>query len=261
MKKLSLIVIIGTLFTSCNLSKFNNHEDLRNNYVGETAFTEMTNMTDQAIEGNLAFYKGKMNCATITVDTTQNPKVILIDYGITDCLCMDGKTRRGAIVTTFSGPYRQTGTVITHTPQDYYVNNYKIEGTKVVINEGLNTAGNPHFSVGIDGTITRADGDQYTYTSDRTRVWINGHSTVLNSWDDEYEITGMASGTTHEGGSYTITTETPILYRIGCRWPVSGVLNIDLSSLNRDILVDYGDGNCDLSFTATFREKTYIFNY
>lgn len=257
MKKIFAIAIVGSFLTSCNWGKFNNQEDLKNNYVGESAFTEMTNMTDQAIDGNLVYYKGKANCATITIDTTSSPKVIVIDFGSTNCLCDDGKNRRGAIVTTFTGPYGQAGTVITHTPQDYYVNDYKIEGTKVVTNNGTDGNGDPYFTVDIDGTITKPTGEVFTYMSDRIRTWIEGHATPLNIWDDEYEITGTASGTNAQGGSYTISSVSPIHYKLGCKWPVSGILDIDLSSLNHDITVDYGNGNCDLSFTATYRNKTY----
>lgn len=261
MKKLAAIALIGGLLTSCNWGKFNNQDDLRNNYVGETAFTEMTNMTDQAIDGNLTFYKGKANCATITIDTNQTPHVLVIDFGSTNCLCDDGKNRRGAIVTTFTGPYGQAGTVITHTPQDYYVDDYKIEGTKIVTNQGTDSNGDPYFTVDIDGTITKPDGDQFTYMSDRVRTWKEGHDTPLNIWDDEYEITGTATGTNSQGGSYSITSITPIWYKLGCKWPTSGSLNIDLSSLNNDIVVDYGNGNCDLTFTATYRGKTYTFAF
>ncbi|MEZ4939112.1 MAG: hypothetical protein R2799_16100 [Crocinitomicaceae bacterium] len=234
---------------------------MRNNYVGESAFTEMTNMTDQAIDGSLVFYKGKQNCATITVDTTSNPKVIVIDFGPTNCQCDDGKTRRGAIITTFTGPYGQAGTVITHTPQDYYVNDYKVEGTKIVTNNGNNGNGDPYFTVDIDGTITTPDGEVFTYVSDRIRTWEVGHDTPLNVYDDEYSITGTASGTNQNGGSYTIATGTPVYYTLACRRPVSGTLTINLSSLNDDILVDYGDGTCGYSFTAMYRGKTYTIFY
>ncbi|MEZ4936749.1 MAG: hypothetical protein R2799_04065 [Crocinitomicaceae bacterium] len=261
MKKLVAITFLGTILTGCNWGKFNNQDDLRNNYVGESAFTEMTNMTDQAIDGNLVYYKGKQNCATITIDTSSNPKVIVIDFGTTNCLCDDGKNRRGAIVTTFTGPYGQTGTVITHTPQDYYVNDYKVEGTKVVTNNGNDGNGNPYFTVDIDGTITKPTGEVFTYMSDRVRTWVQGHDTPLNIFDDEYTITGTASGTNDQGGSYSINTVSPVYYIVGCKYPVSGQLNIDLSSLNHDIGVDYGNGNCDWSFVATYRGRTYTIFY
>ena len=261
MKKFLAITSIGLFLTSCNWSNFNNQEDLRNNAIGETAFTEMTNMTDQAIDGNLNFYKGKNNCATITVDTIGTPNVIIIDFGPTNCLCDDGKYRRGAIATTFTGPYAQTGTVITHTPANYYVNDYKVEGTKIVTNNGLDSNGDPYFTVDIDGTITKPDGGTFTYISDRIRTWKEGHDTPVNIWDDEYEITGNASGTNDQGGSYLITITSPVWYKLGCRWPTKGALNIDLSSLTNDIGVDYGNGNCDMTFTATFKGKNYTFSF
>ena len=260
MKQFLTLSILGILLASCG-TNFYNEDDLRNNYVSETAFSEMTSMSNQAIEGSMAFFQGAGNCATITLDTLNAAKSITIDYGPTDCLCDDGKRRRGMIVTTFTGSYSQIGTVITHTPSNYYVNDYKVEGTKVVTNSGADINGAPVFSVSINGSVTDPDGKVFTYTSNRTRVWKAGSSTPLDFFDDEYEISGNASGTNEDGSSYSISTITPIYYKIGCKWPTKGILDIDLSSLKSNIQVVYGNGACDMSFSVLFKAKTYNFNF
>lgn len=265
MKHLFVFGIIGIILSSCVRNNWENQNDLRNNYVGETAFSEMTNMTDQAIEGAEISYKGsKVNCATITIDTASSPRVIVIDFDSTNCLCNDGKYRRGAIITTWSGAYHQTGTVITHTPVNYYVDDYKIEGTKTVTNIGPDANGDPNFTVEINGTLTEPGGTQHLYTSSRLRKWTEGHTTPINVWDDEYEITGTAHGENlSNNNTYDLSILTPLHYKIqiGCKWPVSGSFNIDLSTLNDDAQVDYGNGQCDYSFTVTYKGNTYTFNY
>jgi len=85
----------------------------------ESAFDEMTNISDQAIDGSLVYYKSgsvivtkpgekpllpKTPCnVIITIDTISQPHTLTVDWGNTNCDCNDGKTRRGKIVTTYYG--------------------------------------------------------------------------------------------------------------------------------------------------------------
>jgi hypothetical protein len=156
---LSLVVV------SCK-KRFDNDMSALMNYKIETAFDEMTNISDQAITGNMVYYKVgeiittkpeekpvtlKTPCnVIITLDTINSVKTVTVDYGTSNCDCNDGKTRRGKIVTTFTGQYFAPGTVITHTPVDYYVNDIKYDGTKTVTNMGLNGTGQPYFNVQIE---------------------------------------------------------------------------------------------------------------
>ncbi|MDW8297567.1 MAG: hypothetical protein RMJ97_11855, partial [Raineya sp.] len=71
------------------------------------------------------------NCGTVTINTAT--KTIVIDFG-TGTTCNDGRTRRGKIIITYTGRYMTPGSVITTTTQDYFVNDVKVEGVKVVTN-------------------------------------------------------------------------------------------------------------------------------
>ncbi|MFM8243563.1 MAG: hypothetical protein ACKN86_12215, partial [Crocinitomicaceae bacterium] len=179
MKKLFFLLSISSLLflTSCR-KRYDNDPSALMNYKIETTFDEMTNISDQAITGNMVYYKSgeivttkpgekpvtlKTPCnVIITLDTLNSVKTVTVDYGTSNCDCNDGKTRRGKIVTTFTGQYFAPGTVITHTPVDYYVNDIKYEGTKTVTNMGLNGSGQPYFNVQIDGTATKTDGEVIT---------------------------------------------------------------------------------------------------
>jgi hypothetical protein len=276
--KTNHILFFGIIIVAfgCGKRKYDNDVSALWNYRIETAFDEMTNISDQAITGNMWYYKsgecvfsnkpGALNnllktpCnVIITLDTTVSPKVLTVDYGNSNCTCNDGKTRRGKIITTFTGAYAAPGTVITHTPVDYYVNDIKYDGTKTVTNVGLNNNGQPHFNVQINGTATMTSGDLVQYTSSRVRTWTQGYATLMNYMDDEYDVTGTTNATYSSGGGYSSQTITPIHIKVGCPFPVSGKLEITPS--NKPIrTVDYGSGTCDNTFTVTVNGYTFTIN-
>ena len=276
MKKIVLISLgISLVLSACGKFRYDKDQSAEVNRKVESAFDEMTNISDQAITGNMVYYKNggvivthpgdkpvqlKTACnVIITIDTTGSVKTVTVDYGSSNCDCNDGKTRRGKIVTAFTGPYHAQGTIITHTPVDYYVNDIKIEGTKTVENMGLNTTGQPYFNVQIDGVATLTTGETMTYTSTRVRTWTAGFNTLLNRFDDEYDITGTASGVFSSGGSYTANITAPVHIKVGCGFPVSGTVEITPQSHPVRVL-DYGTGTCDATFTVTVNGHTYTFN-
>jgi hypothetical protein len=263
------------VLSACGKFRYDKDQSAEVNRKVETAFDEMTNISDQAITGNMVYYKNggvivthpgdkpvqeKTACnVIITIDTTGTLKTVTVDYGSTNCDCNDGKTRRGKIITTFTGFYHAQGTIITHTPVDYYVNDIKIDGTKTVENMGLNASGQPYFNVQIDGVATLTSGETMTYTSTRVRTWTDGFTTLFNRFDDEYDITGTAAGVFSSGGGYTANITAAVHIKVGCGFPVSGTVEITPESRPVRIL-DYGTGTCDATFTVTVNGQTYTFN-
>ncbi len=275
MKNLAILSLVALSLTSCLKNRLKKDQSALVNYKIETAFDEMTNISDQAITGNMVYYKSgqiivakpgqnialeKADCSVIiTIDTTSSPKSVTVDYGSSNCTCNDGKTRRGKIVTTFTGQYIAPGTIITHTPVDYYVNDIKYEGTKTVQNMGLNSNSQPYFNVQIDGNATLESGEVVNYTSTRVRTWTTGFNTLLNRFDDEYDITGTSEATFSSGEGYTGNTTSPIHIKVGCGFPVSGTL--DITPTGKPVRqINYGDGTCDYSFTVTVSGYTFTIN-
>jgi hypothetical protein len=275
MKNLAILSLAALSLTSCLKNRLKKDQSALVNYKIETAFDEMTNISDQAITGNMVYYKSgqiivtkpgqniaieKADCnVIITIDTTSSTKSVTVDYGSSNCTCNDGKTRRGKIVTTFTGQYIAPGTIITHTPVDYYVNDIKYEGTKTVQNMGLNSNNQPYFNVQIDGTATLESGEVVDYTSTRVRTWTTGFNTLLNRFDDEYDITGTSEAIFSSGEGYTGNTTSPIHIKVGCGFPVSGTL--DITPTGKPVRqINYGDGTCDYSFTVTVSGYTFTIN-
>ncbi len=261
------LAVTALLVSSCrrdnDFQTDNDTSGARDNALAEGSFEEIQSIADQAEQGNLANYRDTddtiyLGCATVIRDTTTNPKTITVDFGTVNCTCQDGKQRRGMIVSSYTGQYRDSGTVITHTPVDYYVNDNKISGTKTVTNMGQNADGNTWFSIAVNGTIEKANnGGTITWTSNREREWIEGESTAGGVWqDDVYLVTGYASGTGTNGNSFAALITDALRIELNCAHITAG--EFEFTPSNRPVrIVNFGTGNCDNLATVTINGNTY----
>jgi hypothetical protein len=226
-------------------------------------FNDVENIADQAFSGTIISFLHQYNdsdqkdvvhekssCATITHNQNAVPKFLTIDFGNANCLCNDGKNRRGQIIVTYTGVYNESGSEHTITFNDYYVNDNKVLGSKTVVNNGLNTDDKLTFSVEVDAQLVKANStDTITWVSSRVRVWEEGNSTL--SWlDDVYSISGNSSGITSTGISYTANITSPLIIDLSCHWIESGVIEITPSGKLKRIL-DYGTSGCDANATVS----------
>lgn len=261
MKKhlLGLAALICLSIISCRKDRQNKDWDntsTQDNSLAENYFSDVYKVVDDVSSNTTGIKDITIGCIdTIIVDTTSNPRTILVDFGTDDCTGTDLRVRKGKLHITYTGRYRTQGTVITITPENYTVDGYLIQGTKTITNNGLNANGKPYFTVNVNGSIT-APSNAYTVTwnSTRTRTWISGNNTAT-IWDDVYEITGSASGTNRNGSPYSMTIQTPLRAEIGCRWIVSGVINMQPQDGQLRV-INFGSGDCNNGFTVTVDGNT-----
>lgn len=241
------------------------------NSMAESNYNDVNTMVDASASAGTSFtFRTATNtdgtervenifggCGSVTIDTVSTPRTITIDFGTTNCLCIDARYRRGKIIATYTGRYRDSGTVVNITFSDYYVNDNQIKGTHTTTNLGKNAAGHPVYKVVVNGTIVKANGGgTITWTSTRQREWVDGYATPTNILDDTYSITGSASGTTAAGTSYTINITQALVRKMSCRWFESGKVDITPNGLATRTL-DYGNTGCDANATVTISGVTY----
>lgn len=241
-----------------------NLESAENNSLAESNFNDITTFVD------LAAYNGSSitfrtteeqsvlsGCVTITVDTVSSPRRITIDFGTVNCLCLDNRNRRGKIIATYNGKYKDSGTVIGITLENYFVNDNQIKGTKTVTNKGKNGQGNLVYQIEVNGQVVKANnGGTITWISTRQREWKAGANTPLNILDDVYGITGSANGTNVSGHGYAITIAQELVRKMNCKWFESGILTLVPEGLDA-ISLDYGNTGCDASATVIIANKSY----
>jgi hypothetical protein len=233
----------------------------RDNAKAESLWNDIYDVVDEVASETNGIKTLNFPCVdTCIVDTLSNPKTLLIDFGDDDCEGNDGKNRTGQIYVTFTGRYREPGTVITVTPQNYYIDGFQVEGTKTITNNGLNDNGDMYFSIVVsDASITAPD-DEYviSWESTRTRTWIEGRETFAFN-DDVYEVSGSGSGVNRNGEAFSVDILEPLRIDLGCNWRITAGV-VQTTPENGAVRTkDYGDGACDGLVTVTVDGQVYTF--
>ncbi|MFT6747903.1 MAG: hypothetical protein ACJAZ2_002260 [Glaciecola sp.] len=201
--------------------------------------------THEDCEGQ-GFKHNLPDCARVTESGESFPKTITIDFG-SGCETKNGRTKLGKVIITQTDEMLVVGASRTITFENFSVNEVSLEGERVVVNQGDNSAGNLVFS--IDGDITATKGKRSrNRVFSRQREWTVGRETCDRA-DDEFMITGNATIT---AGKHTITREITEAIHITpgvCKYPRSGKLFIDMG--RREGTIDFGDGTCDNVATLT----------
>lgn len=256
-KALLLLACSALAITACRKDKDNDldldYTSASDNARAEDVFADMLTQVDKAMDDN-----GLRDACdpVVTFDTTANPHTMTVDFGTVDCTAQNGRERRGRILVSWTGRYRDVGTVITITPDDYYVNGNHVQGTKTVTNLGPNSDGNLQFSVVVNGTLTAADGSwTATHHAQRTRTWIQGEDTP-GLLDDVYLITGGGNGVNRNGTAYAVSITSALRVAIGCPFITQGTVSI--TPEGRPVrTIDYGNGSCDGTFTVSVNGHTF----
>ena len=218
--------------------------------IGDEAIDYLDNATTKSISKVSTYgnYNRLSPCATVTRVYGNDTVSVTIDFGEENCLCNDGRERRGKIYINHYGHYWGEGGVeIIYSFEDYFVDDNQLIGTKHVYRH-INDTGNRQSDVVVDGAMILSD-DQGTITwyAERTREVIEGSDTH-HKYDDVIEVTGSSYGTLANGTDITGEITTPLIRRTnepGCyRYFVSGVRVIIIGD-QPEIIIDYGDGTCD----------------
>ncbi len=213
--------------------------------------------TDDQIDGNKNGTKDGPIITITPFDAVTWPKTVSVDYGPSNFLCQDGRSRRGVINFETTGFYREEGTIITVTFEDYYQNDYKVEGTQIVTNTGRNADDHYMYTVEInDGKVTTPLNKIVNYEENTTREWAEGELTVLEICDDVYYITGTQNGVSSDSIAYLLTVQQQLDVKICCNWIRAGLLDVDIEGLST-MTINYGDGTCDNDAVVSYLGQEY----
>ncbi|MDO8967999.1 hypothetical protein [Algoriphagus sp.] len=251
------------LFASCE-----KEESLPSNQVNETEETaqevDLTTTMEDIDEVTLSSFQrnGFANrslltmeedlCEKVKIEWLPGVKKMIIDFG-QGCTSPRGVTRKGKIIVTYTGRYWSPGSVITSTFENFYIDDRKIEGVRVITNQGFNE-NDKFFTFKIvmeGGKITWPDGTFRTVESRHVkRIFLpNGDRGVI------YKIAGSSKGVNRNGNDYLVEITTPLLFserciRSGIRIPSAGVMVMRVRSKD-EIKIDFGTDACDRIVTIT----------
>ncbi len=280
-----VVMSVALSFTGCRKDRNNQDTDTsgaEDNALADKSFEDVGQISNEAANstnGKLGSFRiGAGNdgllstCATLTHDTAR--KTIVVDFGTANCLCNDGRYRRGKIFISYTTGFRHLGywdslaniTITTSPADDYFVgaeesNMHQVIGTKSITNNGHNANHHMNWSVVVGGKIIKANNQgTVTWKSDRRLEWLAGESTPFIWGDDEYGVTGSASVTSAKGIEFNVNITSQIVRKISCpKHFVSGtfdftpgtkpVRHVDFSPPN--------NGACDDIATVTINGSTY----
>lgn len=184
-------------------------ETVETEAMTESEFTIADNFVEEAgndeefLNGRVAANSGGLPaCATRTFN--RETHTITIDFGNTNCLCRDGRYRRGKIVASFDGARHTSGSSVTITLLDYYVNDNHITGTKTKTWVNANKVN----VVVQDASIETPRGTAH-WTANRVVERVAGADTRILT-DDIYLISGSSEGVNRQGVEFNTVIEQPL---------------------------------------------------
>lgn len=270
LNSIAYVLAAGVIFTACKKEEeapvqptetaveHNSTAMAESDEILSIAAEEMlSNHSNMRIDATQATHENPHGATvTFTPKGSNATGSILIDFGTTGIKSgRDGKTRKGKILITFTGRYREPGTMQTVTFDHYYVNGNKVEGTKVLTHKLENNIPSTIISL-TGGKITYSDNTSFEWNSERIRSW-NLNNTPLNYEDDEFSVSGTATGKSRDGKNFSsvIPSATPLLWKVSCFTEskfvaVSGIVKITPEGA-QERTVDYGNGTCDRDVTVS----------
>ena len=194
-------------------------------------------------------------CAVVTNDTAAG--VLTINFGTTGCTCLDLKVRKGEIIVTYTGRYKDSGSVHTISYSNYFVNGNQIMGSKTVTNMGTNDSAQVYYNVVVNDSMNMGGDSIITWAGTRTRTWLVGYNTSDRS-DDKYAITGTTTLTRANGHVFTFDITSRLVVANDCPFIEAGTVDISSTTfVSSPHILDYGSGSCDAAAQLTIGTHTY----
>ena len=211
--------------------------------------------------GTITIMDDRCHCATVTLESTgtiDNPQgVITIDFGAG---CNDTRlhVRKGKLKFAYNGKRFEPGSTVVMTTENYSINDVKLEGTRTSTNAQGSSNDAPKFNVVLaNGKAIFPDGSFAERESDITWEWIR----AANPSNDYLLIDqkSTADGITRGGRTYAVSLTEGLKYKRFCGIAVDGIKKYVIDE-EKEIVIDYGNGECDKSVTITVNGVTHNIN-
>ena len=261
-KNFLFFIILSILLYGCqeedviNPNNLESTQACQDHLTAENIFNDVGRIVEEGLQDN---GQGKscpnyqlMNINTSDIDT------LIIDFGNVNCF-HNGKLRRGKITVTYTSKYHDPYAVITSTFENYYLNNVLLQGERVVINQGINEKENMWFTIDINNASITTSSGTINWNSNKVKEWVSGENTYLDISDDQYKITGTATGNGVNGNDFTMTIVDTLNLDLGCLPSCvikSGSAKISPNGYS-DRIINYGDSLCNCNVDIRMNETTY----
>ncbi len=265
-----LSLFISTTFSSCgeterdqDLETLTAREVALSYHVFDDALREVHRfaMRDSLLNdtGIVQRFNSCIEDAYVSDTVAVFPLYLTINYGGDTNICDDGFNRFGVIRAAFSGKYLNKSTVVTVTFDEYYKDQFRIDGTVILTNLGLNSDGYMMFDWEvIDGHITGIN-TNITWEGEHEKTWVAGRSfeSQSNVDDDIFHIEGISKGRNSRGNTFENEITNPYVADYSCQWFTAGTSSLDIPNLEARRLNFGLTTECD-NLLIERRNNTYL---
>ena len=254
-----LLIVTSVFFVACKKGNNNdlNNVDDQGGYASDGSRVEW--VTDDAIsiaDAAGEVYNGAYmrtthttvvgTCCTVGTDTTGTQRALVIRFGTDDCVCLDGRKRRGTIIVKYYGEYTDPSQLHTITFDNYFINDNQLTGSITTTRVDTTITGNWYYKVTVNDSLNMSP-DPYNsqfivWNGHLVRKWVTGYTTG-DRGDDVFSISGSANLTRPNSHVFTFDIATPLQVALDCNYCQSGV--VDISGLQGARILNYGTGTCD----------------
>jgi hypothetical protein len=273
MKNIFALFILAILtFSSCTeKAKSTELNSCKDNAVAEMVYLDVYKQAQTYLGVFLEKKSPSDPNIIFTSNVNQNsitfPFTLTIYYGSSDHLCSDNKYRRGALTLSVSASngdstiYSVNNVDVTFS--NYYLNQSNLLGTFTINNGGLKSGNNHHlFNLGVsNGFVINGNGTM-SWNSDKVLEQTLGSSTPNDLSDDEYLLTGTASGKDFKGTDFTENIATDCTVDPNCKYFIKAG-KISVLPYNLDLRnCDYGTapGSCTGQVKVQIKESSSNFS-
>ena len=258
---LMLLGLIGLFsFASCVRERDTDTSYAVDQTTGEMIFSNAIDIADDAATKQTGEFLSnyKNYCTYVTHDKVSMPRKITIDFGAINCLCTDGRNRKGKILISYSGTnYADSLGTVSISFENYFIDEHQVFGTIAMTNNGRNIASQPYYKVFTKGKYLKPLVlDTLVWNADRDRTQIEGSTTPVWS-DDVFEYIGSGNGLNQYKVYFASNITKPLVYdRVLCKHINEG--KVELQPQGHALrTINYGEGNCDDDATVVFNSKMY----
>lgn len=187
-------------------------------------------------------------CAKLNIDTTAQNYHYTLNFGKDDCVCADGKKRRGTIEIIVPIQEVIAGYSYNVIAWDYAINDFVGTGEKTMVYEGMNNNNEKVFQSEGSFTYTTPYGRTVNQKSNKIKTLRNGRGYKY------FTTAGFATGTTNDMKDYKIQIEEDITFGGTCDNITSGTFSL-IGPYSEDYVLDYGNDVCDNSINIIVDQK------
>ena len=217
-------------------------EDLSN---AESSTQSSEDELDETLDENGLKVRGDCPKVTLSAPKGTFPQTATLTFE-GDCKDRNGRTRKGQIVVTVTDSTMKTGAKKTVVYKAFMLDSLTFDGIRTWTNTGKNAAGQPTFTRTVENAkITHPDRTVATWSASHTVTKTKGFDTPKIFIDDEFSVTGGASGVNRKGVAFTSAITTPLVHQANCPWILSGVRSFTVGDRTFSLDYGYGGGSCD----------------